>query len=430
MSKILIKNCNLIAMDEDREKYQENIDVLIDDKVITRIDRNIEIEDNEIKVIKANGKILMPGFINTHAHLAMSLFKETSDGYKLQDWLKRIAWPTESKMTEEDVYYLSLLSCIEMIKTGTTTVNDHYFNTKNSIMAGKISGVNMLQTRCLMDSDENGEKRFRELEEIIEEFREEENIKICVGIHGLYTSSEEYIKKAVKLAEKNNMPIHMHFCENSEEVNDIKKMYKVKFPAHVLAKYFASTHNILAHCVKITDEDMDIMKKLDISVSHCPISNLKLGCGFARIKDMVDRNINISLGTDGQGSGDNMDMFEVMKFTSLLQKGLKENAEELSAYEVLKMATMNGAKALLMWNRGSIKEGKNADMILIDLEKDIVTKPINDVFADIVYNAKGTNVVTTIINGKVVMQDRVLTDLDEEKIYNNCKEIITRILKK
>lgn len=433
MKKILIKNCNLISMNENSKRYEENIDILINENTIERIEKDIvleSMENVELEIIDAEGKVALPGFINTHAHMPMSLFRETSDEYKLQEWLEKVAWPTEAKMVEEDIYYLSLLSCMEMIKTGTTTVNDHYFMTKNIIMASIVAGMNMVATRVLMDEDKNGVERIRELEELIEEYRGSESVKISVGIHGLYTSSEEYVKKGVELATKNNLLLHMHFCENSKEVEDIKKRYKVRFPAHVLAKHFSSNKMLLAHCVKLEKEDIDIMKKLDISVSHCPISNLKLGCGIAKIKDMMDKNINISLGTDGQGSGSNLDMFEVMKFTALLQKGLKEDPSVISAYDVLKMATINGAKALGIANRGSIEIGKMADIILIDLEKDIVTRPVNDIFADIVYNAKGTNVTDTIINGKFIMKQRVLLELDEEKIYSKINAIKERILQK
>lgn len=429
MSKILVKNATVITMDDSRNDIEENVDILINDNIIEKIEKNIDIAD-EIKVIDATKKIVCPGFVNTHAHLAMSLFKETSDTYELQDWLQNVAWKAEAKMTPDDIYYLTLLSCIEMIKTGTTTVNDLYFMTDSAIKAGILSKVNMVQCRTLMDCDGEGDTRFDELEDIIRKYKDNENIYIAVGIHGLYTSSEEYVKKAIKLAKENNLFVHMHFCENSQEVEDIKREYNVKTPAEVLKKHFSNVHTVLAHGVKLTDEDINIMKDLDISISHCAISNLKLGCGIARIKDMADNNINITLGTDGQGSGDNMDMFETMKFTALLQKGLKEKANIFTAHDVLKMATKNGANALQMYDRGLLKAGNKADMIIIDLEKDIVTRPVNDIIADIVYNAKGYNVETTICNGKILMQDRKLNTLDEAEIYSKCNEIINRILAK
>ena len=164
----------------------------------------------------------------------------------------------------------------------------------------------------------------------------------------------------------------------------------------------------------------------NISISHCPISNLKLGCGIANVQEMIENGINVSLGTDGQGSGSNLDLFEAMKFAALLQKGKEEDAMLMPAYEVLKMATINGAKALGLEEKiGSIEEGKLADIIILNLDT-IVTKPVNDICSDIVYNVKGNNVETTIVNGKILMENRKL-QVDNSEILEKCKEIIERI---
>ena len=186
---------------------------------------------------------------------------------------------------------------------------------------------------------------------------------------------------------------------------------------------------VLAHCVKIKEEDMKKINKERINVAHCPVSNLRLGCGIANITEFLNNKINVALGTDGQGSGSNMDMFETMKFTALLQKGAKENPKLLPAYEVIKMATINGAKALGKETQiGSIEEGKKADIIIVELE-DTINQPINDIFSNIVYNAKGSNVVTTIVNGKILMEDRKLNINNEKKICEKCNGIIKRISK-
>ena len=230
------------------------------------------------------------------------------------------------------------------------------------------------------------------------------NITFNVGIHGLYTSNEKYIKEVTDFAREKKLKVHMHFCENTKEVEDIKKEYNVEYPAQVLEKYFKGIKLILAHCVKLTEEDIKILKKLDVSISHCPISNLKLGCGVAPIQKLIDNGINVTLGTDGQGSGSNMDMFETMKFTALLQKGINENPMNMMAYDVIKLATINGAKALGKENKiGSIDVNKEADLIAIDLESTCVNKPINDVFSTIVYNAKGVNVKFLMTNGEILL---------------------------
>lgn len=422
--KILIKDCNLISMSEKREKYEENIDILIEDKKIIKIEKNID--EKVDKIIDATNKIVMPGLINTHSHISMSIFRETVDGYKTQDWLTQKIWPMEDRLQEEDIYWAALLSCIEMIKTGTTTVNDMYFMTDKIIEAALKSGIRLQTTRTLMGYDINDEQRLNELKELIEKY-DEDTISFNVGIHGLYTSNEQYVKKCIQFAENNNLPVHIHFCENLQEREDIKREYNVKSPVEVINRDFSNTHNILAHVVKIDEEDIKELKKTNSYVSHCPVSNLKLGCGVAKVKEMLENDICVSLGTDGQGSGSNLDMFETMKFTALLQKGIDENPEVLPAYEVLKMATINGAKTLRLDKEiGSIDIGKNADIIMINLEN-ILTQPINNVFAEIVYNVKGTNVEMTMVDGKILMENSEIYGIEEKEIFERCNKIIEKI---
>ena len=424
--KILIKNATLISMSDNREKIEENMDICVDENKIVEIGKRLN-GNNVDKVIDAKNKVVMPGLVNTHSHIPMCIFRETADGYSLQDWLTKKIWPMEDKMTENDMYEASILSFIEMIKTGTTTVNEMYFLTEGIIKAAKETKVRIQTSRVVMDENfEAGEKRFNELKSLIDKYNnKDELITFNVAVHGLYTNSKEYVQKCIQYAHEKGLNIHMHFCENEKEVEDITNSYN-ELPVDVLENLFKNEKMILAHCVKLTDDDIKRLKKLDVHISHCPISNLKLGCGIANIKKMMEEGINVSLGTDGQGSSCNLDMFEVMKFTPLLQKGINENAQLIPAYEVLKMATINGAKALSMEDKiGSIEVGKNADLIIIDINS-VIMNPINDLISDIVYNAKGTDVVTTIVNGNILMEDRKVR-FDEKEIFEKCKKIIERI---
>lgn len=425
--KMYIKNATLISMSDNREKIEKNMNIEIIDNRITRIGKNIEFESNST-LIDAKGKIVMPGLINTHSHIPMSIFRETVDGYSLQEWLTDKIWPMEDKLTNEDIYYASSLSFIEMIKTGTTTINDMYFS-EDIIKAALEKGIRIQTTRTLMNlfGEEEGKNRITELEELLKKYKGKyDTITFNVAIHGLYTSSREYVQNCIEFAKENELSVHIHFCENEKEVEDIEKAYNEK-PIEILEKEFKDVKTILAHCVKLSKEEIERLSKLDVSVSHCPISNLKLGCGVANISEMIQNNINVSIGTDGQGSGCNLDLFEAMKFTALLQKGIKENPKLMSAYEVLKMGTINGAKALGLEEKiGSIEEGKAADIIILNLDT-VVTNPINDIFSDIIYNAKGMNVETTIVNGKILMENYKIKN-DELIIYEKCKNIIDRIV--
>lgn len=425
--KILIKNANLISMSEEKEKYEENIDILINNDSIEQIGKNLKLNE-EVKIIDATKKLVMPGLINTHAHIPMSIFRETIDGYELQNWLEEKIWPMEDRLTDEDIYYATYLSCLEMIKTGCTTINDMYFMTDNIIKAVTKTGVRIQTTRTLMSGGDSAKTRLTELKNLIGNYKENELVTFNAGIHGLYTTKEDDTIEFIEFAKNNKIPVHMHFCENSKEVEDIKKDYNVYSPVEVIKKYFTEIPVILAHAVKLTEKEIEEISNLkNISISHCPISNLKLGCGIAKIQKMLDKNINVTLGTDGQGSGSNLDMFETMKFTALLQKGVNENPKDLTAYEVIKMATINGAKALNMDDKiGSIEEGKKADIIIINTNTELM-QPVNNVFADVVYNAKGSNVETTIVNGKILMENRSINNINENEIYNECAKIIERI---
>lgn len=431
--KILIKNANLIAMDENKEKIQEKIDILINEDKIEKIEKNINSDNIEnVNIIDATNKVVMPGLINTHSHVPMSIFRETLDGYNLQDWLTKKIWPMEDQLTREDIYYASYLSFIEMIKTGCTTINDMYFLAEDIIKAMQETGIRLQTTRTLMNiaGDEDGDNRLAEMKKLLDEYRgKDKNLTFNVAIHGLYTSNEKYVKKCIEFAKKNNLPIHMHFCENAKEVQDIKNAYNAE-PVEILKKDFQGVHIILAHCVKLNEKDINQIKDLDIAISHCPVSNLKLGCGIAKVQKMLESGINVAIGTDGQGSGSNLDLFESIKYAALLQKGETENPEVMTSYEALKMATVNGAKALGLENQiGSIEVGKQADLIILNLD-DAITKPQNDLISEIVYNVKGTNVNTTIVAGKILMQDRKLnSNIKEEEIYNKCENIIRRIQK-
>lgn len=425
---ILIKNCNLISMSDEREKLEENIDILIKNGKIDKVNRNIE--EKVDKVIEASGKIVMPGLINTHAHVPMSIFRETLDGYNLQDWLEKKIWPMEGKLNIEDIYHASMLSFLEMIKTGCTTINDMYFGSEEIIKAALRLGVRLETTRTLVDLANDGKVRLEELENLIKKYDgTSQTITLNIGIHGFYTTNAPYIEKCANLARKYNKTVHIHFCENSKEREDILKAYNVQSPVELIKRYFKGLHVILAHSVKLTKDEIEELANENVHISHCPVSNLKLGCGIANISYMQKNGINVSIGTDGQGSGSNLDLFEAMKYVALLQKGVLENPKELPAYEVLKMATVNGAKALgLEEYIGKIEEGKLADIIILNLDT-VITTPVNNIFSEIVYNIKGTNVETTIINGKIVMENRVVSGVDEHHIYKKCNEIIEKIRK-
>lgn len=425
---MIIKNGNVLLF-KDNDVVIEKTDVKIKDGKIVKIDNNLELEDGE-KVIDAKEKVVMPGLINTHTHIAMSIFRGTFEGCSLYTWLNEKIWPIEAKLTREDVYNASMLSIAEMISTGTTCFNDHYFFAEETRKAVEETGMRAVLTRVLMDTDgdDAGQTRIDEFEKFYDT-RDENNdlITYTVSPHGLYTCSSKCLEKASSLARKYNLPVHVHFLESIDEIDDIKKMHGMT-GVEVLKRYFDGIHTILAHGVKLNDEDIEELKYMDIGIAHNPISNLRLGCKIADTTKYTKNNINVALGTDGQGSGNNLDMFETLRTACLIQGGIHENEDRLTSKDAIKMATINGAKLLKIDDKvGSIEEGKDADIILVDMSQslDNITKlPNNDIISNLVYNTCGRDVDTTIVKGNILMEARRLKNINIEGIIEKIHKIL------
>jgi len=423
----IIKNGTVITMDEKRNEKYEKLDIVIEDNIIKKVVENYNGEYDE--VIDATNKIVMPGLINCHTHLGMSIFRATNDNLNLNDWLTKKIWPIEDNMTDEDIYYTTLLSCIEMIKTGTTMCNDMYFGCSGSLKAIKESKMRCMFSRCLTgDMNEDGINRINEFKKIYIDNKDDELINLAVSEHALYTCSKEYLEEGKKLADELDLPIHIHFSENENEVNGIINSYNCS-PVNALNKLgFLDRKLILAHGTFISKEDQLLLKDKDVSVVHNPISNLNLGCGIADITSYKNNNINVCLGTDGQGSGNNMNLFYHMSMVDLLQKGIYKDPTIMSSYDVLKIATINGAKALGKEDEiGSIEEGKKADIIILDLNN-IEAYPTVDLITQVVHNTESINVDTTIINGEILMSNHKLKlSIDEENLKKEIGNIIERL---
>ena len=425
---MLIKNGNVLLFEND-DVIIKKLDIRIKENIIENISENIEAEDNE-KIIDAKNKVVMPGLINTHAHIAMSIFRGTFEGCDLYTWLNEKIWPIEANLTQQDIYNASMISILEMISTGTTCVNDHYFFSNKIREALEKSKMRAVITRVLMDNDgkEASNNRIKEFVELYESRNKNNNlITYTISPHGLYTCSNIVLQQAKELAVQYNLPIHIHFLESIDEIESIKRLHGDS-ASNVIKKYFNGLKIILAHGVKINDEDIKILKYLDCSISHNPISNLRLGCKIADITKYLSEGINVSLGTDGQGSGNNLDMFETMKIAGLIQGGIHEKENRIGAKDVIKMATINGAKALgLEKEIGSIEKGKKADIIIVNMEEkldNIKMIPNFNVISNLVYNTEGRCVDTTIVDGEILMEDRKIKNINIEEVIKNCKKII------
>lgn len=423
----LIKNGTVISMDLKRDKQFEIMDVVFSDNKIIYVGNDYQGEYD--KVIDATGKIVMPGLINCHTHLGMSIFRATNDVLTLDSWLNDKIWPIEDKLTDDDLYYTTLLSMVEMIKTGSTCFNDMYFGYKGSIPAIKKCGVRGIYGRCLMGNmDKDSICRVDDFKKLYEEYKDDDKIRLSIAPHALYTCNLEYLKLCSDLAKEYNLSIHIHLSENMNEVKTVTNKFGMK-PMEVLDKVgMLEKRVILGHGTFLSDSEINMIKDRDVSVCTNPVSNLNLGCGIADLVKYKKNGINVCLGTDGQGSGNSLNLFYTMSLVDYLQKGKYEDPTVMSSYDVLKMATINGAKALGIDDIGSIEVGKKADIIILDIS-DISLYPAYDLIPFIVHNCFYDVVDTTIIDGKILMMDRELKiDVDLNILRSKIEDIRRRLM--
>ena len=290
---ILIKNAKVLLLEEN-DVVVKSGEILIQNGKIAKIEEKIQCP--QAYIIDAKDCIVMPGLINTHSHVAMSIFRETTEGYSLNKWLHEKIWPVEDKLTKQDIYYASLLSFVEMISTGTTCMNDLYFMPEQTRKAAKEAKIRAVLTRPLIDIGNNVlEQKIKEFKQFYEtRDKEDDLITYTIAPHGLYTCSEECLEQAASLAKQYHLPVHLHFLESIDEIQDIQKLHG-KTAIEVLKQHFEGYHTILAHGVKLSNHDIEVLKTMDCGISHNPISNLKLGCKIADTTKYLQNGINVAL---------------------------------------------------------------------------------------------------------------------------------------
>lgn len=413
---ILIKNINLVPMDGARD-FVNSTNIYISDTTITHIG---ELRDDLLvdKIIDGNNKIAMPGLVNGHTHIGMSLLRNFADDLPLQDWLTKKIWPTEAKLRADDVYWGSLLSMVEMIQGGTTTFCDMYFFMEEVGKGLEESGIRGVLTRGLIEEQGKNQLKLDETRELYNNWHGKGNgrIKVMVAPHAPYTCSPEFLKETFHLAKDLNTGIHIHLSETKKEVEDSFKLHGKSPIKHVYDLGIFDLPTVAAHCVHLDDDDIEIIKQKGVFPVNNPGSNLKLASGFARVDEMLKRGIPVSLGTDGSSSNNNLNMFEEINLAALLNKAVNNDAISVPALSALEMATINGAKAL-QWNKeiGSIEVGKKADIILIDIDKPH-HYPRHNIISSLAYSTQASDVDTVIVNGKIIMENREIKTLDVEKI--------------
>lgn len=412
---ILIKNAKIV----DSKKILEG-DVYIEENRIAEVG---EVKNNKHDVvIDGKGKAVIPGLVNTHTHAAMVLFRSYADDMPLMEWLKKKIWPLEAKLTKDDIYVGTKLACLEMIKSGTTTFNDMYFEVEAIARAVEEMGMRACISSAFFDffDEQRLVESLKRVESDLKELRRFKNVIPAVGPHAPYTVSLGGLKASIELAEKYDALIHFHLAETREEIEEFRKRNGKGVVEALNEIGFLNRRLIAAHCVWLSEEEIRLMAEKGVSVSHCATSNMKLCVGNAlNYSAMKKHGLNVTLGTDSAASNNNLDMFEEMKFAALLQKYHYNVPTLLNAKEVFEAATLNGAKALGI-KAGLVEQNYLADLVLIDLKKAYLT-PGHNLVGDLVYAAKGDCVETVIIDGNIVMENGRVEG--EEEIMEEARKI-------
>ena len=407
-------------------KTQES-DIVIQGNII----KSIGIAEDGLaadNVINGKGKLAVPGFVNTHTHASMTLLRSYADDMNLMDWLNNMIWPIEAKMHKKDIYAGAMLAAVEMIKTGTTTFADMYGDMEQVAQMTIESGLRGVLSRGIIGIAPNGEQAFKEGKELFDNFNgaADGRITVMFGPHAPYTCPPDFLRRVAEAARERSADIHIHLAETKGEVEDCRKNYG-KTPMEIMEDTGIFDCGTLgAHCVWLSDSDIEIMAKHHVRVAHNPGSNMKLASGIAPVTKLLKAGITVGLGTDGASSNNNLDMLEEIRLAALLHKVDTLDPLAVPAFEALKMGTEYGAKAVGLNNIGRIEEGAIADITLFNMSS-YAWQPKFDLVSLLVYSAPSNSADTVIVDGRVLMDKGELKTIDEERIIHEAAQSVERI---
>ncbi|CVK19685.1 amidohydrolase [Sporomusa sphaeroides] len=411
MLNILLKGGDVLCADGQIRQT----DIAVSGSVITQIGK---IDESAEQVIDCRDKLIIPGFVNTHTHAAMTLFRSYADDMMLMDWLQKKIWPAEENLTAEDVYWGTQLAIAEMLKSGTTCFADMYFFMPEVARAVAESGIRAVLARGMAGIAPTANQALAESENFYKEWHNAANgrITVMLGPHAPYTCPPDFIKKVTALATKLGAQIHIHLSETAGEVADCQKQYG-KSPIALMNELGIFDHGALAaHCVHLSPEDIAIMKEKQVRVAHNPGSNMKLASGVAPVPDLLAAGICVSLGTDGAASNNNSDMLEELRLAALLHKVHRLDPLAIPAKTAVDMATVQGAAALgLETITGKLATSYKADITIFDRQEPH-WHPRHDSLSLLTYAASSRDVHTVIVDGSILLDNRRLTTIDEERL--------------
>ncbi len=397
--KVLFKNITVVTMDDDVGVINCGC-VATDGNKIQYVGTDFP-NDRYDRIIDGKNRVLIPGLINCHTHSAMTLLRGYADDINLENWLSDKIFPFEDKMTPADAYLGSEIAIDEMLAGGTTCFNDMYFFQAETGRVAAEKGIRAVLSDCV--NFDGYERKVKLMEEMEKEFKDNDLITFTFSPHSIYTCSFELLEKCAEYAKIHNLPIHTHLAETRTEFSNCEIEHNMTPTAYMEKSGLFENPTIAAHCVVMTDNDLEILREHNVSVVHNPISNLKLASGIAPVPKMLNMGINVAIGTDGAASNNSLDMFEEIKTAALIHKGSSLDPTVIPAETALKMATVNGAKALGFENLGMIKADYLADLVVVDFNTPHLMPMLNPV-SSLIYSAKCSDVEYTMVNGKIVYE--------------------------
>ncbi|MFP4202267.1 MAG: amidohydrolase [Candidatus Acetothermia bacterium] len=378
------------------------------------------------RTVEGERRLLMPGFFNAHAHLGMTIFRGYKDDVVLEEWLQDWIWPAEEELTPEEVYWGSKLALVEAIRSGTTAVADMYFNMDQTARSIEETGIRGLISYGLIaeDMDKAGEKELKEALELADEWdgSADGRIKVALSPHAPYTCGKEVLKEVSRLSRERGLPIHTHISETRGEVEESYEKFGVSPVKRLQDLGLLENPVLAAHCVHVNEEDVKTLKENDVVVAHNPTSNMKIASGAAPIEKMRQAGVDVTLGTDGPGTNNDLDIFEEMRQASFLAKLESDDPTALSAEDTLKIATASETDVLGFPGSGRIEEGAPADLIGVRRNPTYWT-PEYDTVSNLVYSGKSREVDLVIADGEIVMEDGEIKTVDEREVINRVREI-------
>ncbi|SDD11718.1 5-methylthioadenosine/S-adenosylhomocysteine deaminase [Bacillus wiedmannii] len=425
--EILLKttyvNATIVTMNEKNEVIENGYIIVENDQIIDVKSGEFANDFEVDEVIDMKGKWVLPGLVNTHTHVVMSLLRGIGDDMLLQPWLETRIWPLESQFTPELAVASTELGLLEMVKSGTTSFSD-MFNPigvdQDAIMETvSRSGMRATVSRTLFSfgTKEDEKKAIEEAEKYVKRYYNESGmLTTMVAPHSPYTCSTELLEECARIAVENQTMVHIHLSETEREVRDIEAQYGKRPVEYAASCGLFKRPTVIAHGVVLNENERALLAEHDVRVAHNPNSNLKLGSGIANVKAMLEAGMKVGIATDSVASNNNLDMFEEMRIATLLQKGIHQDATALPVETALTLATKGAAEVIGMKQTGSLEVGKCADFITIDPSNKPHLQPADEVLSHLVYAASGKDISDVIINGKRVVWNGECKTLDEERI--------------